>query len=263
MVTVSALATFLEFAVETAHLAGRTTLGRFQAGLEAEFKPDDTPVTEADRKAEELIRARIEATYPGHGILGEEFGEIGAGASHRWLIDPIDGTKAFARGVPLYGVLIALEVEGRVEVGVAHFPALGDSVYAASGSGCFWNGRRCRVATTRTLSRAFVSCTDPGSFRRHGRQQAWTRLQRAAYHRAGWSDAYGHALVATGRLELMLDPVLNAWDAGPFPVILREAGGFFGDWKGVETIYGREGLSTTATLLPEVLQLIGDRPESR
>ena len=252
----SDLNAYLEFAVETAYLAGRTTLSLFQTGPTTDFKADGSPVTEADRRSELLIRRRIEESYPDHGILGEEFGEEGAGASHRWLIDPIDGTKAFARGVPLYAVLIGLEIEGRIEVGVAHFPALAETVYAASGAGCYWNGRRCRVASTRSLAQAYLSCTDPGKFGRYGKGEAWSRLQRAVYHRVGWSDAYGHALVATGRVELMLDPVLSAWDAAPFPVILREAGGYFGDWTGSETIYGNEGLSTSQDLLEEVLQVV-------
>ena len=196
------LQSYLEFATETAYLAGKLTLGYFQAGVRPDLKADDTPVTVADRGAEELIRARIEQRFPGHAILGEEFGESAgsADAGHRWIIDPIDGTKAFIRGVPLYAVLIGLEIEGRVEVGVSYFPALDEMVYAASGHGCWWNGRRARVSEVATLDRAFVTTTDPGSFARHGRGDAWQRLAAATYHRAGWSDAYGHCLVATGRV---------------------------------------------------------------
>jgi myo-inositol-1(or 4)-monophosphatase len=252
------LAYFLDFAVETAYLAGRETLGLFQTGVETDFKMDNTPVTEADRRSELLIRERIEGLFPKHGVLGEEYGETGSGASHRWIVDPIDGTKAFSRGVPLYAVLIGLEIEGIIEVGVAHFPGLAETVYAASGTGCFWNGRRCQVANTTSLDRSYLTCTDPSftEFARYGKGEAFARLQEAVYHRAGWSDAYGHALVATGRVEVMLDPVLEPWDAAPFPVILREAGGYFGDWAGTETIYGREGMSTTRVLLEEVLETI-------
>ena len=246
---------YLDFAVETAHEAGRLTLGYFRAGVQPDFKPDDTPVTIADRKAEEVIRARIEARYPHHAIVGEEFG-VKDGSGHRWFIDPIDGTKSFIRGVPLYGLLMGLEIDGAVEVGVAYFPALDEMVYAASGEGCFWNGRRAQVAETASLSRSFVSCTDIAMFEQYGKAEAWQRIQAATYYRVGWPDAYGHALVATGRLEVMLDPIMSAWDCGPFPVILREAGGFFGDWSGNETIHAPEGLSTTRTLLPEVLRLI-------
>jgi len=248
---------FLDFAKRTAFEAGRLTLGYFQTDIQPDFKADDSPVTIADRKAEELIRRRIEKRYPRHTIVGEEFGVSEAGASsYCWLIDPIDGTKSFIRGVPLYGVLIGLEIEKRVEVGVAYFPALDEMLSAASGRGCWLNGRRCRVRETDTLSRSIISFTDAAAFKAAGREAAWQALLAASYYSAGWSDAYGHALVASGRLELMLDPLMNPWDCGPFPVILREAGGYFGDWSGRETIHGNEALSTTRRLLSEVLEII-------
>lgn len=254
----------LDFAIETAYLAGRLTLGYFRAGVQVEFKGDDTPVTVADREAETLIRQRIARRYPQHAILGEEYGAEGTtGASHCWLIDPIDGTKSFTRGVPLYSVLIGLEIEGQVRAGVAYFPALDEMLAAADGLGCRLNGRRACVSPVMTLDRATVSCSDPGGFARHGRSEAWTRFQRATYFRAGWGDAYGHMLVATGRIELMLDPIMSPWDCGPFPPILREAGGYFGDWSGRPTIYGGEAMSTTQALLPEVLALVEEpRPRS-
>jgi myo-inositol-1(or 4)-monophosphatase len=249
----------LSFAVQVAQDAGRLTLGYFQSGLRPEFKGDDSPVTVADREAEQLIRSRIADRYPQHGLLGEEFGEEQAGASHRWLIDPIDGTKSFVLGVPLYGVLLGLEIDGEIAAGVAHFPALGDTVWAGNGLGCHWNGRRCFVRDTQQLERATVSFTDAGNFAPQGREEAWQRISAATAYRVGWSDAFGHMLVATGRLDLMLDPIMNPWDCGPFPVLLREAGGYFGDWSGSETVYGGEALSTSHKLLPEVLSLIAER----
>lgn len=247
---------FLSTCVQTAFDAGRLTLGYFGANPQVEYKPDDSPVTQADRAAEELIRARLEVAYPDHGVVGEEWGVRNEGAPLRWFIDPIDGTKSFMRGVPLYAVLLGLEAEGEIVVGAAYFPALGEMLYAAKGSGAFLNGRRVMVRDTPTLARSFVSFTDAGSFARHGRAAAWERMQAATYHRVGWSDAYGHALVASGRLELMLDPVLSAYDAGPFGVILPEAGGYFGDFAGRPGIHGGEGLSTSRTLLPEVLAVL-------
>jgi histidinol-phosphatase len=249
---------YLEFGVQTAYEAGRLTLGYF--GTEAarpEFKADDTPVTVADREAERLIRARIGARYPRHAILGEEYGEEeGSDPDHRWIVDPIDGTKSFVRGVPLYGVLIGLEIEGVCEVGAAYFPAIDEMVCAATGEGCYRNGRRTIVSATGSLAEGLVSYTDAASFEEHGRRDAWLRVVSAAGESRGWSDSYGHALVATGRAELMLDPIMDPWDCGPFPPILREAGGYFGDWSGNETVYAHEAISTTQTLLPEVLRLI-------
>lgn len=248
---------YLDFATETAYLAGRLTLGYFQVGVRPDFKEDHSPVTVADRQAEELIRGRIEKRYPRHAIVGEEYGTKQAeGASHRWFVDPIDGTKSFIRGVPLYAVLIGLEIEGVVQVGTAYFPALDEMLAAATGSGCWWNGRRARVSTVPTLKQSVVAYTDVSNFAKYGRSEEWERIVRATYYRAGWCDAYGHMLVATGRVELMLDPVMNSWDCAPFPPILAEAGGYFGDWQGNETIYGEEAMSTTGVLLPEVSKLM-------
>lgn len=251
------LRTTLDFLTETAYLAGRSTLAYFQTGIQADYKADRSPVTRADRQAEELIRARIEQRFPGHAIVGEEFGKKEqADATHRWFVDPIDGTKSFLRGIPLYAVLIGLEIEGRVAAGAAYFPALDEMIAAADGEGCWWNGRRAQVSPVAALSSAWVTCTDPGSLANSERGAGWNRLMQAAYVRGGWGDAYGYLLVATGRAEVMLDPVMEVWDCGPFPPIFREAGGYFGDWQGNETIYGREALATTRALLPEVLELL-------
>ena len=255
---------YLDFAAESAYLAGRLTLGYFQTGVRPDMKADDTPVTVADRRAEELIRHRIERRYPRHAIVGEEYGrkEVG-GATHCWFIDPIDGTKSFLSGVPLYAVLIGLEIEDSVEVGVAYFPALDEMIIAASGEGCWWNGRRAHVSDVCMLNRAVATFSDVANFAKCGRSEAWERIQQATYYRAGWGDAYGYLLVATGRVELMLDPVMNAWDCAPFPPILKESGGYFGDWQGHSTIYGDEALATTQALLPEVLALIRGRQDDR
>jgi histidinol-phosphatase len=247
----------LDFAAETAWQAGLLTLGYFQTGLQPDWKSDLSPVTLADRKSEEFIRGRIEKQYPRHAIVGEEFGVAETeGATHRWIIDPIDGTRSFVRGVPLYGVLIGLEIEGKPTIGAAYFPALGEMLTAATGQGCRWNGRPARVSTTPHLRDGVISHADTGSFARYGRAEAWQRLQAAAGYRAGWTDSYGYLLVATGRVEAMFDPMMNVWDCAPFLPILQEAGGYFGDWEGNPTIYGQDAFATTTTLLPEILRLI-------
>jgi histidinol-phosphatase len=251
-----ALDRYLDVALDAAFAAGQATLAHFRTPIAVEWKADASPVTLADRAAEAIIRARLGAAFPDHGIVGEEEGADRADAACVWWVDPIDGTKAFLRGVPLYGVLLGLAIEGRIEVGVAHFPALGETLYARSGDGTRLNGRRVQVRDTERLEDAFVAFTDARNFARYGRAGAFDRLQRRCAYAAGWSDAYGHALVASGRLEVMLDPVMNAWDAGPFPVLLREAGGRFGDWSGVETIHGGEALSVTERLWPQVAALI-------
>ena len=248
---------YLDFATETANLAGKVTLGYFQTGVRPDFKEDDTPVTIADQKAESLIRELIQARFPNHAIIGEEYGEsISEGATHRWFIDPIDGTKAFVRGVPLYAVLIGLEIKGAIAVGVADFPAMGEMIAAATGLGCWWNGRPARVSQTHSLEDALLVHSDAASFEEFGRGDAWNRLKASTGFRAGWSDAYGYLLVATGRADLMLDPIMNAWDCAPFPVILQEAGGYFGDWSGNVTIHAGEALGSNQLLLPQALDLI-------
>ena len=243
----------LDVCLGAVHDAGRLTLGYFARGVGARLKDDMTPVTEADEAAEELIRARLRAAFPDHGVVGEEHGVTNAGAEARWYIDPIDGTKSFVRGVPLYAVLLALEVAGEVVVGAAAFPALGETLYAAKGRGAYLNGRRVRARDTARLEEAFVAFTDAHSFEAAGRGGAWRRLTARAYHRPGWGDAYGHACVAAGRAEVMIDPVLAPHDAGPFGVILPEAGGWFGDVRGRPGIHGGSGVSCTRALLPQVM----------
>ena len=253
----AALSQYFDFMKETAYLAGKLTLGYFQTGIGIEYKQDETPVTIADRRAEELIRDRIEKKYPHHAIVGEEFGiKEGQGSSHRWFIDPIDGTKSFICGVPLYSVLIGLEIDGVIEAGVAYFPALDEMIAAATEVGCWWNNRRAHVSNVGKLEDAVVIFTSLASFRKYKRAEAWQRIQKACRFSRGYGDAYGYFMVATGRAELMLDPIMSVWDTAPFPVILKEAGGYFGDWQGNETIYGKEGMATSKALLPEVLALI-------
>ncbi len=253
----------LDFTVNLAYRAGRITLGYYNIGLRPDFKLDDTPVTAADRAAEEFVRREIEKAYPSHAILGEEFGEsaptrlpASKPVDRRWLIDPIDGTKSFMRGVPLYAVLIGLEIEGEVRVGAAYYPALDEMLCAADGLGCWWNGRRVHVSEVASFDQAYVCFTNVRNMARCGRSEAWERINQAAFASRGWGDAYGYLLVATGRAEVMLDPIMNVWDCGPFPPIFREAGGYFGDWQGNPGHTYGEALACNQQLLPELMQMI-------
>lgn len=252
------LAEFLRFAESTAREAGALTLEYFLTDdARAEFKTDDTPVTIADRKAEELIRRRIAEAYPEHQVVGEEYGASEGTSDYRWIIDPIDGTKSFVHGVPLYAVLIALEIKGKVEVGCAYFPALTEIISAATGLGAHWNGKVCHVSSEDRLDRAVCAHIDTAYFGKNGKGEPWDRLQKAVYYNAGWCDAYGYLLVATGRAEVMIDPVMEIWDCGPFPPILSEAGGYFGDWAGNEgCIDAREALATNAALKDKVVAVL-------
>lgn len=243
----------LDVAVELACSAGDHTLRWFGHRVDHAAKGDGSPVTLADRDTERLLRERIARRFPDHGILGEEFGEANPGARVRWILDPIDGTRSFMRGVPLYGVLVGVEVEGKATVGVAHFPALRETVAAGAGLGCTWNGAPCRVSPVTRLADALVLTTDP---RAVAGDAGWGALQQKAGTVRGWSDCYGHALVATGRAEVMLDPVMNPWDSAPFLPILTEAGGCFTTREGVATIHGPSALSTNGALHAEVLEAL-------
>src|SRR6185369_14005400 len=165
----------LEFAVEVAWRVGRISLSHYQTGVVAETKPDASPVTVADRAAEQLARELIEARFPQDAIIGEEFGEVRGSATRRWIIDPIDGTRSFVRGVPLYGVLLAVEDDGESVLGVIHFPALSETVYAAQGEGCWWNGRRALVSDTTQMSEALVLTTSYEGIERRNRSVGWNR----------------------------------------------------------------------------------------
>jgi histidinol phosphatase-like enzyme (inositol monophosphatase family) len=245
-----------EFAAELAWQAGKLTLRYFQTDFTTEFKEDQSPVTIADRQAERLMREMIEARYPAHSILGEEEGETRPGASFRWIIDPIDGTKTFVRGVPFYAVLVGLERAGEAVVGAINIPATGELLHAASGQGCTWNGRRARVSGVSALREALLTCTDAGSMAEHGRAGAYRRLAAATRLQRTWGDAYGYVLVATGRAEIMLDPIVSLWDCAALLPVVAEAGGTFTDWGGTPTIHAAEALATNGLVLDEALGLI-------
>jgi histidinol-phosphatase len=251
------LSHLLEVATEIAWTAGRHTLAYFNTSVEVELKADETPVTRADREAEQICRRIIGRHFPDHGIMGEEYGDTPGKVPVRWILDPIDGTKSFIRGVPLYGTLVAVELEGDPVVGVVYMPALDEMVAGGKGLGATWNGRPCRVSETATLSKALVNTYD---------QQAWKkdpgfdRLAAASQLTRTWADCYAYVLVATGRAEVAVDPTMAVWDNGPLLPILEAAGGRFTDLQGVRTIRGGNGLATNGKLHEEVLDLLGRRP---
>jgi histidinol phosphatase-like enzyme (inositol monophosphatase family) len=243
----------LGFAIELAREAGEVTLRYFGGVVDHDAKGDGSPVTVADREAERLIRSRVEARYPDHSILGEEYGESNAGARVRWILDPIDATRSFMRGVPLYGVLIGIEIDGESAVGVSHFPPLGETVAAGRGLGCTRNGEPCRVSKVSRLEDAVVCTTDVERLLKRPEGEGWRRLQQRCAFTRTWGDCYGHALVATGRIEGQVDPVMAPWDAGPFLTIVTEAGGRFTTIGGEATLHGGSGVSTNGLLHQEVL----------
>jgi histidinol-phosphatase len=247
---------WLQFALDATWQAGRITLGYFQTQLAAERKADNSMVTIADKQAEQRLRQLIQDRWPDHGIIGEEFDNIREEATYRWLIDPIDGTRSFVSGVPLYSTLLALLDGDRPLLGVIHLPALNETVYAVRGRGCYWNGRRVQTSSINKLEDAVVLISGLDHFTNPHQTQAWQHLVDATYAQRTWGDAYGYALVATGRAEIMVDPAMHLWDCGPLQVILEEAGGTFTDWQGDATIHAGESIATNGALYEQVMQRV-------
>lgn len=247
---------YLNFAKQLAYRAGRITLGYYNKGIAHDLKSDESPVTVADRATEQFIRGEIEKTYPNHAIVGEEYGEsAGQDNPFRWIVDPIDGTKSFIKGVPFYSVLIGLEIEGVARVGAVCLPALDEVLYAADGLGAWVNGRRVHVSETSKFKEAVFCYTTWSEYTSRHHKKVFETLSQECFFSRGWSDAYGYYMVATGRCEIYLDPEIKIWDVAPFPPIFREAGGFFGSWNGEDGHTHGEGLAVNAALKSRVLKV--------
>lgn len=249
----------LEVAIAGAQEAGRITLSYFQTSrFDVEKKADNSPVTAADRAAEEFLREHIRRHFPDHGILGEEFGEEKGSSPYRWILDPIDGTKSFVCGVPLYGTMVAVE-DTRVQdavVGVLHFPALAETVWAARGHGTYWNGRRVTTSSDSDLSNAVLLTTDAGHLAGSPFEALYDRLAASTKFTRTWGDCYGHALVATGRAELMIDPRMHLWDVAALKPVIEEAGGLFVDSRGTSSLTVDHVLSCSGALAGAVQNLL-------
>jgi myo-inositol-1(or 4)-monophosphatase len=238
----------LDLALRLVREAEEPILSRFQRKIEVVTKRDNTPVTEADREAEALIRRRLGELRPEHGVIGEEHGVHLPLARYKWVVDPIDGTKAFIHGVPLFGTLLALLDNGVPVVGVIHMPALGESLWAARGRGAWLNGSVAKVSEVSDLSHALLCDGTALTVSRSPWGKVWMDLRAEASVARGWGDCYGHLLVACGRAEAMLDPIVSIWDVAPMGIILPEAGGRFTSVSGEESIEAGNGLSSNGYL---------------
>lgn len=242
----------LHAAVEILREAGELTLSHFRSvDLVIDEKADGTPVTVADKGAERLIRERLAERFPDDSVLGEEEADLHGTSGRRWIIDPIDGTKAFSHGVPLYTNLLALEDEHGPAVGVINVPALGETVWAGRGLGCFCNGERAQVSTRSEVAGAWAMTSGFG---------VWTtalyeRVTAAGIHLRTWGDGYGYVLVATGRVDAMIDPVAALWDVAPMPVIITEAGGRFSSTGGAPAADSGSGLASNGLLHDQLVEL--------
>jgi histidinol-phosphatase len=250
----------LRLALELADLADAITVERFRAAdLVVETKPDLTPVSEADRAVEQLLRKRIGEERPDHAVLGEEFGIAGgegAAASTRWIIDPIDGTKNYVRGIPVYATLIALERDGSLAVGVASAPALGRRWWAARGAGAFADGVPLRVSRVARLEDAQLGHSSVSSWTGSGRLERFLELERRCWRGRGFGDFWTHMMVAEGAVDVAAEPEVSLWDVAAVQVIVEEAGGRFTNLAGVPRPDGGSAVSTNGLLHDEVLGIL-------
>ncbi len=246
----------LSAVTEAARLAGRIALGHYKRDLTVEIKSDGSPVTLADREAESAVRDWLGARFPDDAILGEEFG-VSEGTGRRWFIDPIDGTKSFVRGVPLWGSMVAVAEGREVLAGAICCPAVDELVAAARGMGCYLNGSRCRVSACATLADATILATSERFLRDPERGPRWRDLGARVAVTRSWGDCYGYVLVATGRAELMVDDRLSPWDTAALLPIIREAGGVFSDWRGGTGLDGGDAIASNALLARDLRDALG------
>jgi histidinol phosphatase-like enzyme (inositol monophosphatase family) len=252
-------------ALQLAFEAATGTLSHFQnPQLVVEQKADLSPVTIADREAELFLRERLLARFPDDGFIGEEFGEVKGRSGFRWIADPIDGTKSFICGVPLYSTLLGLLWQDQSVAGAIIVPGLDEAVSAARGRGAWhWRGGQrqpASVAGRGSLGGAVFVTSQVDSFARRGAESVFLGLQQAAAITRTWGDGYGYLLVATGRADLMVDPFMHLWDAAAIQPIIDEAGGIFVDWRGNRTVHSGEGLATNQDLLESVLAVTRQAP---
>jgi histidinol-phosphatase len=246
----------LDFAVSIAKEAGELTLSLFKdLNLEIIKKSDGSPVTEADRGAERLLRERISASFPEDSIIGEEEENLFGSSGRTWILDPIDGTQSFINGVPLFANLVAFEDEHGSAVGVINLPGIDECIWAGRGLGCFADDKKVCVSNNETLDGCCVVTSGVDYW---NSLSFFESLSESKTTVRTWGDAYGYALVATGRVDAMVDPIVNPWDVAPMLTIIPEAGGIFTDFKNIETANGGNALASNPTLHPLLIDLVND-----
>ena len=247
--------TALDAMTDAARAAGEIALKYYRSGFDVTIKPDLTPVTQADREAEQVIVEILRRAFPDHGFLGEEFGERGS-RERRFIIDPIDGTKNFVRRIPVWATLIALEEAGEIAVGVVHNPVTGELYAARRGEGAFLNGERIRVSDVAGIGEAHLIHAGLGLLRRAGYWDGFVRLVEATDRQRGFGDYVGYGLVAEGKAEIYVEVDLKPWDLAPCMLLVEEAGGRFSDLDGRHSIYTGTALATNGRLHETVLAML-------
>jgi histidinol-phosphatase len=245
-----------EVAVEAARRAGDLARTYYESTFEIELKPDDSPVTVADKGAEELIRALVGQHFPADGFLGEEYGDQPGGSGFRWVIDPIDGTRSFVRHIPIWATLIGLEYKGEQIGGIAYAPVLGQVYRALRGDGAYMNDRRVRVSDVGKLADALLCYSSLSWFTRAGRERTFLELANRTHRQRGFGDFYGFVLVAEGAADLMVEHGVHAWDVSGLKAIVEEAGGAFSDWDGTPTTERPDVIASNGKLHDEALKIL-------
>lgn len=253
----------LRAAVRAAQAAGRFQRRHFRGELAVELKADDTPVTVIDRESEALIKRRLRRVAPTVGFIGEETAETEAvqgplRSGARWIVDPLDGTKKFVRGLPFFGPCIALERDGELVLGVMHLPALRETLWAERGSGAFLNGQPLRVSAGSDLNRAYVTFDNEIGFYQRGWTEPLRRLIHETYSNPGFLDLYSYALLAAGRVDAVVMNGESPWDIAAARVIIEEAGGRLTDFAGNPSVYSGTTLATNGALHPALMELLRD-----
>ena len=256
----------LETARRLARVAGKSTLEHFQrADLAFEKKEDESPVTVADQNAEKIIRQGLKEAFPDDGIIGEEFGSEEGTTGYNWIVDPIDGTKAFIAGVPLFGTMIGVEKDGKSRVGVVYIPGLDEMISAAEGQGAWYEKPghdpvKAQVNKTASLKDGVMVTSQVSTFNKRNAVQGFLELEERSFVTRTWGDCFGYMLVATGRAVCMIDPMMSIWDAAALQPIMEEAGGTFTSWTGESTIYSGDGIGTNGLVLEEILEVCRKYP---
>ncbi len=245
-----------DLAVDAAQKAGELARGFYETTFDVEHKADSSPVTIADRDAEQLIREMVTRCFPGDGFLGEEFGDQPGTSGFRWVIDPIDGTKSFIRHVPIWATLIGLEYQGEQIAGVAQIPVFGMTYRALRGAGAYLNERKIHVSTRSCLEDSLLCYSSINWFTRASRERTFLELARRTSRQRGYGDFYGFVLVAEGAAELMVEHGVNPWDIAATKAIVEEAGGMFTDWDGEPTIHRPDVVASNGLVHAEVLSLL-------
>lgn len=241
-------------AMSAALAGGRAALRYFRRpDLQVEWKADESPVTVADREAEAACLEVVAAAFPQDAWLGEETGETGGGSGRRWIVDPIDGTRNFVRGVPLWATLVACEENDRVVAAAVAIPGLGELYDAVLGGGARCNGSAIRVSSIARLDQALFCYESPSWFHKNGMTSVFDDLNRSTALQRGLCDAYGHMLVASGRAEVVVEPQLSVWDVAATSLVVNEAGGRFSDLRGTPSIRSGNAVVTNGLLHDEVL----------